>query len=207
MRSSLSLSLTLFAMSTACLAQQPATTQGAAQTPSTLLQPALDSVAKAGSAVDLNRWKGPGGMRADVDANLASLQKDLESTLPPLLTAADAAPASASAALPVLLNLDALYSVLLRVTIASRTGAPRDQNESLEKSATLLDSARRDLGQAILASTIAQEKRTAELQATVQQQAAALSSAQQAPPPSLPAAAVKPKKRRATPKPAPPPAQ
>ncbi len=218
MRSSFSLALMMLLMPAAGYAQQPATgaqgaaaqpgvAQSATQPPSTLLQPAIDSVAKAGSSVDLNRWKGPTGMRADVDANLVSMQKDIENTLPALLTAADAAPTSASASLPVLLNLDALYSVLLRVTIASRTAAPRDQNQSLEQSATLLDSARRDLGAAILASTIAQEKQTADLQATVQQQASALAAARQAAP--LPAsdtpAAAKPKKRRTPPKPAPAP--
>ena len=193
MRSAFAVAVLLL-MSAGGFAQHP-------QTPSTLLQPALDSVAKAGSAVDLNKWKGPSNVRADVDANLLSMQKDIETTLPPLLTAADAAPNSAAASLPVLLNLDALYSVLLRVTIASRTGAPRDQNQSLEQSAQVLDSARRDLGQAILVAATAQEKRVAELQATVQQQAAATAApVQQVAVPS-PVVAPKPKKRRA-PKPA-----
>lgn len=147
------------------------------QAPSSLVQPALESVGRAGSAVDLNKWKGSNAMREDVDANLASMQKDLQSTLPGLLTAADAAPGSAAASLPVLLNMDALYSVLLRVTIASRSGAPRDQNTALEQAALLLDSARRDLGGEVLASARAQEKRIVDLQATVQQQASALSAA------------------------------
>ena len=165
------------------------------QKPSTLLQPALDSVARAGSNVDLNKWKGPTGLKSDVDANLASMQKDVQTTLPPLLAAADAAPDSASASLPLLLNLDALYSVLLRITIASRSGAPRDENTSLEQSAVLLDSARRDLGDAVLAAARAQEKRSADLQATVQQQADAL-KAMTAPVSVATPVAAKPKPRK-----------
>ncbi len=180
--------------------QAPAAAPPSAQVqpPSTLLRPALESVGRAGSSVDLNKWKGPTAMREEVDANLGSMQKDLQTTLPALLTTADAAPTSAAASLPVLANIDALYDVLLRVTIASRTGAPRDQSTALEQSAVLLDSARRDFADAILASAKAQEKRIADLQATVQQQAATLAAAA-APPPAAPAATPpKPKRKKTT---------
>lgn len=153
-----------------CQAQLPAANPSSVQAPSSLVQPALDSVAHAGSAVDLNHWKGSAAVRDEVDANLASMQKDLQTTLPPLLSAADAAPGSAAASLPVLLNLDALYSVLLRVTIASRSGAPRNENTALEQAAALLDSARRDLGDAVLASAKASEQRVSDLQAAAAQQ-------------------------------------
>ena len=193
-----------FAVTVACCyAQTPVAQTPALQPPSTLVHPALESVGRAGSAVDLNKWKGPAAVREDVDANLASMQKDLQSTLPSLLTAADSEPASASASLPVLLNMDALYAVLLRVTIASRTGAPRDQNTALEQSAVLLDSARRDLGDAIVLTARAQEKRIADLQATVEQQNARLAAAAAAPPPAPPPVTPRPKHRKtATAKPA-----
>ena len=181
---------------TCCSAQTEAAT--AVQPPSTLVRPALESVGRAGSGVDLNKWKGSTAMREDVDANLASMQKDLQNTLPALLTAADAEPASTAASLPVLLNMDALYAVLLRVTIASRLGAPRDQNTALEQSAVLLDSARRDLGEAILAAAKAQEKRIADLQATVQQQNARLAAAAAPPPTPAPAVTPKPKRKKTT---------
>ena len=180
-----------FALLVACCSAQTA----AIQTPSSLVQRALQSVGRAGSAVDLNKWKGSNAMREDVDANLASMQKDLQSTLPGLLTAADAAPASVAASLPVLLNMDALYSVLLRVTIASRNSAPRDENTALEQAAVLLDSARRDLGDAVLAAAKAQDKQIAGLQATVQQQASALSAAAT---PAAPLAPLRGKRRKAT---------
>ncbi len=177
----------------ACMPSVAQQVQNVAQKPSSLVQPAIDSVARAGSAVDLNRWKGSKAAREEVDGYLASMQKDLENTLPPLLSAADGDPDSTAASLPVLLNLDALYSVLLRVTLAARAGAPRDESVSLEQSATLLDSARRDLGDAILLSARAQEKRTANLEVEVQRETAALAGAQQ----SAQSAGTPPKKAKA----------
>lgn len=164
------------------------------QPPSSLVQPALDSVARAGSAVDLNHWKGSAAARDEVDGNLASMQKDLQTTLPPLLAAADAAPSSAAAALPVLLNLDALYSVLLRVTIASRGSAPRSESAALEQATTLLDGARRDLGDAVLRSAMAAEQQVSDLQTTVQRQQAVMQQVPP-PPPAKPATASKGRKK------------
>jgi hypothetical protein len=152
----------------------------AAQKPSELVQPALNKVAQAGSNVDLNKWKGGNALRGEVDANLSSVQKDLQNTLPPLLTASDNAPASVPATMRVLLNLDALYSVLLRIQIAGKADAPRDQSDALESALAALDGARRDLGDRITTSSAALEKQIATLQATVQQQTAQIAAAQQA---------------------------
>ena len=202
------LSFALFAaICSAQTEQTPAAQSAAVQPPSSLVRPALESVGRAGSAVDLNKWKGSTAMREEVDGNLASIQKDLQSTLPALLSTADAAPGSAAASLPVLMNIDALYNVVLRVTIASRLGAPRDQNTSLEQSAVLLDSARRDLGEAITTSAKAQEKRIADLQSTVQQQAATIAAATPPPAVAVPAAAPKPKRKKTAPAAKPPAAQ
>jgi hypothetical protein len=191
----------LFAGLTAQALPQAAA-DGSSQPPSSLIAPALDVVGKSGSAVDLNKWKGSNAMRTEVDANLASMQKDLQKTLPALISASDAAPNSAAAAMPVLLNLDALYSVLLRVTIASRTGAPKDQNTQLEQAAVTLDNARRDLGNSIMATIAANETKVSTLQATVQQQAAALQAAQTPPPPPPAVAKPAPKKKKPAAKPA-----
>jgi hypothetical protein len=194
--------LVLFAgVTTRAFAQAPAADAGASK-PSALVTSALDVVAKAGSDVDLNKWKTSNQIRTEVDANLVSMQKDLQNTLPPLIATSDAAPASASAALPILLNLDALYSVLLRVTISSRAGAPKDQNTELEQAAVTLDNARRDLGDRITATVAANEKKVSTLQATIQQQAAALQAAQAAPPPPPTPAKTPAKKKKPVAKPA-----
>jgi hypothetical protein len=188
------------------VAQAPAGAASPLSKPSELVQPAIDNVAKTGSSVDLNRWKGSNTMRAEVDSNLASVQKDLQGTLPPLLAAADAAPLSASASMPVLLNMDALYNVLLRISINGNMAAPRDQAEALNGSLATLDGARRDLAERITKLAASQEKQLSVLQTTIQQQAAALTAAQQTIAGTNPATttAPKPKKKKPAAKPAPP---
>ncbi|WP_052200980.1 hypothetical protein [Terriglobus sp. TAA 43] len=177
----------------------------AAQKPTSLVQPALNKVAQAGSNVDLNKWKGGNGLRGEVDANLGSVQKDLQNTLPPLLADSDKAPESVPASLRILLNLDALYNVLLRIQIAGKGNAPRDQAEALDGALASLDGARRSLGERIISSSAAQDKKISQLQATVQQQNAQIAAAQQAaaaaaaaPPPAKTA----PKKKTVKKKPA-----
>jgi hypothetical protein len=157
-----------------------AAAQDAVQKPSELVQPALDKVAHAGSGVDLNKWKGGNGLRGEVDANLGSVQKDLQDTLPPILSDSDKAPESVPATLRILLNLNALYNVLLRIEIAGKANAPRDQSDALEGALAALDGARRSLGERITSSAAAQEKHISQLQATIQQQNAQIAAAQQA---------------------------
>ncbi len=172
--------------------------------PSELVTPALVAVGNAGSAVDLNKWRGSAAVKQDVDGNLGSIQKDLQGTLPPLLKTADASPASVSASIPVLLNIDALYNVLLRVSISGKAGAPRDQQESIDGALSTLDRARRDLGERIARIASGQEKQLAALQTALQQQAASITTMQQAAAAAAtpPAPAPKPKKKKPAPKPA-----
>ncbi|MEZ2348855.1 hypothetical protein [Terriglobus sp. RCC_193] len=181
-----------------------AAAQDTAQKPSELVQPALDKVAQAGSNVDLNKWKGGNGLRSEVDANLASVQKDLQNTLPSILVDSDKAPESVPASLRILLNLDALYNVLLRIEIAGKANAPRDQADALEGALAALDGARRSLGDHITASAAAQEKHVSQLQATIQQQTTQIAAAQQAAAAAAAAAPAKttPKKKTVKKKPA-----
>ena len=72
-------------------------------------------------------------MRSEADTNVASIRRDVETTLPPLLAAADAAPDSAAKALAAYRNVEALYDVLLRVTTAGRMAAPGDQSSALDQ--------------------------------------------------------------------------
>ena len=177
----------------------------AQQSPSALVQPSVDRLAAAGSGVDLNKWKGGNTLRGEADANLASIQKDLHDTLPPLLLAWDKSPSSVAAGLPVLLNLDALYSVVLRVDLLARTNAPRDQADALDGALAALDGARRDLGDRLVTSAAANEKQVAQMQAAAKDQAAQLAAAQAAA--AVPAPApVKTKKRVAKKVAVPPPA-
>lgn len=133
--------------------------------PSATLQPSLDSVKQAITAVNIDRWKASPAIRSEAQSNLESVQRDLASTLPGLIATADAAPDSAAKTLPVFRNIDALYDVMLRIDAAARLAAPKDQMSALDQSLSALSDARHSLGDAIQAGAEAQDAKVVHLQA------------------------------------------
>ena len=72
-------------------------------------------------------------MRDEAEENVNTLVRDLDDNVQPLITAADAAPAQLSKAIPLLKHLDALYDVLLRVEEASRVWRRRNKSMRCRK--------------------------------------------------------------------------
>jgi len=200
-------SIALLALSASCLtlaaqtpveAPHPAT---AAPAPSITLQPALDVLNTAISGVNVDKWKGAAATKSEADTNLASIQRDVTQTLPPLIASADAAPDSVAKTLPLYRNLEALYDVLLRVDSASHLSAPADQVSALDQALVRLETARRSLGDQLQRHADAQQTQVIHLQAALKA----------VPPPPPPAPAPAPlkcpsppakKKTAAKPKPA-----
>ncbi len=181
-------------------AMAPAPAAAAAPAPSELLQQAMDTLQQTVGGLKLEKWKG-GSVRAEAAANVSSIQKDLDGTLPGLLKDADASPNSLSSLLPVYRNVDALYDVLLRVYEAARVSGPGDQVAALQQAMGSLESGRRSLSERLMATASAQEKQITQLQTTLQAKSAPPVCPVVAPPPP-PAPAKKPavrKKKPATP--------
>jgi hypothetical protein len=155
-------------------------------TTSAILRPGLDAVEAGLANVRPDRWKLPQPARDDVQSNLGSIHRDLETTLPPLVATADGNPPSLAAALPVSRNVNALYDVLLRIEERAKAGAPADQIAALEQARAALDTARRALDDALAGAATAQESQLRRLQA-----------AASTPPPPCPPAPTKKKKSTA----------
>lgn len=134
---------------------------------SALLKPGLDSVQQAADGVRLDKWKASSSVRDEVDANLGSIRRDLETTLPPLVTAADGGPDSVGRLLPVFRNIGALYDVLLRVDAVGRLVAPGQQSAGLDQALAALDDTKRSLGDRLQVAALAQEKKVTDLQAAL----------------------------------------
>jgi hypothetical protein len=162
--------------------------------PSAVLQPSLDVLKTAMDEVRTDKWKGSAAVRSEAEANVGSIRRDVETTLPPLLAAADAAPDSAAKALAAYRNVEALYDVLLRVTTAARIAAPGDQSSALDQALGRLDDGRRALGDRLQTDAVTAEKRASDLQAKL---AAIPPPAPPPPAPVCPAPA--PAKKRAKP--------
>jgi hypothetical protein len=184
-------------------AQPPA---GSPAAPSEILKPGLDHVRLTLDALKLDKWK-KGSIRDEAGANINTIQRDLQVTLPPLLATADAAPGTISKVLPVTRNIDAVYDVLVHVVEAARVVAPGDQVGLLQQSMNKLERSRVALDEQLEQMAATQEKQMTDLRNTVQTQAAQLHAAATPPPAPVcpaPAPAKKKKKPAATtaPKPA-----
>ena len=192
---------------TTSAAPAPAASPAPINPPSSLLRPSLTAVQDMLNNLRLDRWK-KGSVRDEASDNVSSLLKDLQTNLPPLITAADAAPASVSQSIPLVKHIDAFYDVLLRVEEGARVSAPSDQISSLQQAMLQLNQSRLALDDHLQAEAVVQEKQTVDLQTSLKTQqqavaqakaAAALAAAQ--PPPCKPV--TPPKKRPAVKKPAP----
>ena len=154
----------------------------AALTSSAILQPAVLNLQQAIDSLHTEKWKAPVRLRDETDGNIRSIRRDVDTVLPPLLAEADKAPDSVVLGLPVLRNIEALYDVLLRVVVVSKTAAPAPQVAALEGAISKLDDARRALGDRLQEAAISREKQVSDLQAALRA----------IPPPPAPAPVVTP---------------
>lgn len=174
--------LALFASPAIYATAQSAPPPAAAAAPSVapqasaLLQPALNSVVTVLNSLKVDKWK-KGSVREEAGQNVASILRDIQNNVPPLVGAADAAPGSISAAMPLVKHLDALYDVLLRVEEASRVAAPGDQAAQLQDALTVFGAARFALDDALQKQAAAQEKQVSDLRAALAQREKAASEA------------------------------
>lgn len=161
--------------------QAGASAGGAAAAPATAyatLQPALNTVQNTLSSLRIDKWK-RGSVRDEAGDHVTSLMHDMQNNLPPLVTAADAAPGQLSTSLPLTKHLDAFYDVLLRVEEASRVAAPGDQVTALQQALQALEQARIVLDNQAQAAAAAQEKQIADLQVALREQKAAAAQQKQ----------------------------
>ena len=146
--------------------------------PSVLVKHGLDTVDLVVGSLSFDRWK-HGDIRDEATNDSTSITRDLRRTLPPLIEAADLAPAANSKLMPAFQNIDAVYDVLLRVYSAARVAGRPDDVGRLQQALTQLSDARRALADRILSQAEAQERQLTELRASNQ----ALLAVKNIPPP------------------------
>lgn len=172
----------------------PAPAPSAAPVPSALLQPSIDTLQQTMSGLKFDKWKG-GSVRTEATANVTSIQRNLQTTLPGLLKDADAAPNSLTSLLPVYRNLVALYDVVLRVYDGARVSGSVDQATALQQALSGLEGGRRALHERLISTAAAQEKQIIQLQSSLQNRPAP-QVCPVAPPPPPPTPAKKPVKKK-----------
>jgi hypothetical protein len=134
------------------------------------LRPALANVQTAIGSINIARWKAPNDVRGNSQQDVASMQRDLSTTLPDLFTKAETAgsgPGALSPTFAVYRNIDALYDVLLRVSqTAALTGSSSDAN-LLESARAGLEDGRGKLGAWLLQAIGTQDAQIAHPQPAV----------------------------------------
>ncbi len=166
-------------------------------TPSSLLKPSLTTVQNTLNALKLDKWK-KGSVRDEAGEHVESLLKDLQTNVPPLMTAADAAPQSLSQVLPLMKHLDAFYDVLLRVEEAARVSGPPDQLGALQQSMLQLNQARLAQDDLLQTQAAVQEKQVVDLQGALKSARADLQAKANAVPAPVPCKPATPVKKKPT---------
>ena len=154
----------------------------AGSTSMTSILPDLDKLQVAASQTDLaighlriEKWKADGESKRQAQGNADSIKRNLTSALPGMIENARSAPQNLNADFKLYRNLSALYDVLLSLTESAGAFGPKADYEALAQPLQVIDSVRRDLGDALerLTSSTQNELEQLRTQIRIQQQATA----------------------------------
>ncbi len=103
----------------------------------------------------IEKWKTDGNTKKQTQSNLESVQRNLQSALPTIVSELRNSPESLTAGFKLYRNLDALYDVFGSVVESAGAFGNKDEFQSLENDLNALENSRRSLGDrlAILADS------------------------------------------------------
>jgi hypothetical protein len=180
-RSFLGLILVLLAMRTvpAAGAQQATGAAPAAQPPvayasvselngilSQLQQTAKNMQSDLGS-MRIEKWKTDGGTKRQTQAQVESIQRNLQSALPEMIAQLNSAPEDLGASFKLYRNLDALYDVFGQVVESAGAFGSKDEFQDLNNDMSGLESARHTFGERMQKLAASKEAELTHLRAEV----------------------------------------
>jgi hypothetical protein len=209
----LQLAILLACISPLATAQQAATAAApAAQPPAAVtistedIRPEVDRIYSAISSINVPKWKAPKEVKDQTQSDIASIQRNMKTTLPQLLDSAKVSPTAVAPAFAVYRNVCALYDVLLRVAETATLAGPQQDGALLEGELQKLDAAKKSLGSSIFDAASAHDTEMVQLRAANAQLKEQIAAVPVAPKkvvvndgPSTAAAAPKKKKKPAVP--------
>ena len=176
--------LALTAIAPSAQTQSTAPTQSVAADNSALFSN-LDRLQSAASQANadiarmhIDKWKADNETKQESQTNAGSLQRNLTSALPVLISAVRTAPQDLTAGFKLYRNLNALYDVLTSFTETAGAFGPKSDYDALAQQLNTIDTARRELGDRL-------ESQTAQTQVELNQLRTQVRTLQQAavPPP------------------------
>jgi len=155
----------LFSASAALLGQAPAASSVAAPAPvqppvasysMTHVLPELDRLQAMSSATNgaisqmrIEKWKADGNSKRQAESNAESIQRNLTSALPGMISDVRSSPQNLAAEFKLYRNLNALYDVMSSLTESAGAFGPKGDYEALAQQLDSLDGIRRSLGDAL----------------------------------------------------------
>jgi len=137
-----------------------------------LQQTAQNMLADLGK-MRIEKWKTDASSKQQTLANVGSIQRNLQSALPEMITQLNNAPEDLGASFKLYRNLDALYDVFSSVAESAGAFGSRDEFQSLSNDLTGLESARRAFGERMQKLAASKEDELTRLRAQVKTLSAA----------------------------------
>ncbi len=115
----------------------------------------------------IEKWKTDGGTKKQSLADVDSIQRNLQSTLPDTIAQLNASPEDLGASFKLYRNLDALYDVFGSVAEAAGAFGSKDEFQSLDNDLNGLKTARRAFAERMQKLTASKEEELTRLRAQV----------------------------------------
>lgn len=139
----------------------------------TSLQPALEQVGASIGQIQIDRWKLPREWKSQLHNDASSIQQDLSHQLPALIEQAQASPAALDAQMRVMQNVNALYDVLVRLTMAANLTEKKQDAAMLDGALQQLEAARKTASDELLRGISQQNRQILHLQSQLVENQAA----------------------------------
>ena len=131
------------------------------------LRPALQQVGNSVGQIHIDRWKLSKSWKAQLQSDADSIAQDLAHALPALFQQAQASPTTLDAQLRVMQNVDALYDVLVRLTMAADLTEKKSDAALLDSALDRLEAARKTAAGQLVNAAALQDRQLVQLQARV----------------------------------------
>ena len=115
----------------------------------------------------IEKWKTDSSNKRQTQANVDSIQRNLQAALPEIMTQLNAAPEDLAASFKLYRNLDALYDVFGSVVEAAGAFGSKDEFQSLSNDMSALESVRRGFGERMQNLASAKENELTRLRSQV----------------------------------------
>jgi hypothetical protein len=119
------------------------------------------------SKLRIERWKTDSGNKRQTQANVDSVQRNLQNALPAIITELRASPESLPSTFKLYRNLDALYDVFSSLVESTGAFGSRDEFQSLDNDLSAIEKSRRSLAGRMEALAGAKEAELARLRAAL----------------------------------------